>query len=184
MATPLRRMFQVRFPSCACVSFSGHATHRPRRAGVGGRLADKLETNKTEYAREFVATPRFLTAFPLNMTPAEFVQKLDQNAGGVLSEAEREQLEAELAAATDLTEARAGIVRKVEEDADLKQREQNWAFVLMQYYGYLRRNPDDPQDTDFSGWNFWLNQFNGDFNQAEKVKAFLSSIEYRQRFGP
>jgi hypothetical protein len=146
----------------------------------------KLEANKTDYAREFVVTPRFLAAFPLNMTPADFVQKLDQNAGGVLSTAERQQLEAELAAPADLTQARASVVRKVAEDADLKQREQNRAFVLMQYYGYLRRNPDDPQDTDFSGWGFWLtklNQFNGDFVQAEMVKAFLSSAEYRQRFG-
>jgi hypothetical protein len=147
----------------------------------------KLEANKTDYAREFVATPRFLTAFPLSMTPAQFVAKLDQNAGGVLSAAERAQLEAELAAATDVTQARASVTRKVAEDADLKQREQNRAFVLMQYYGYLRRNPDDPQDVDFSGWNFWLNklnQFNGNFIQAEMVKAFLSSTEYRQRFGP
>jgi hypothetical protein len=147
----------------------------------------KLEANKTEYAREFVATPRFLAAFPLTLTPAQFVAKLDQNAGGVLSVVERQQLEAELAGATDVTQARASVTRKVAEDADLKQREQNRAFVLMQYYGYLRRNPDDPQDVDFSGWNFWLNklnQFNGDFNQAEMVKAFLSSTEYRQRFGP
>jgi len=57
----------------------------------------------------------------------------------------------------------------------------------MQYYGYLRRNPDDPQDTDFSGWNFWLNKLNqsdGNFIDAEMVKAFLNSTEYRQRFGP
>jgi hypothetical protein len=121
------------------------------------------------------------------MTPAQFVAKLDQNAGGVLSVVEREQLEAELAAATDVTQARASVTRKVAENAVLKQREQNRAFVLMQYYGYLRRNPDDPQDVDFSGWNFWLNklnQFNGNFIQAEMVKAFLSSTEYRQRFGP
>jgi hypothetical protein len=52
---------------------------------------------------------------------------------------------------------------------------------------YLRRNPDDPQDTDFRGWKFWLDkldQFNGNFVQAEMVKAFLVSSEYRQRFGP
>ncbi len=60
------------------------------------------------------------------------------------------------------------------------------ALLLMQYYGYLRRNPDDPQDTDFRGWEFWLNklnQFNGNFVAAEMVKAFIVSIEYRQRFG-
>lgn len=50
----------------------------------------------------------------------------------------------------------------------------------MQYFGYLRRDPDEP------GYQFWLtklNQFNGDFVQAEMIRAFISSIEYRERFG-
>ena len=56
----------------------------------------------------------------------------------------------------------------------------------MQYYGYLRRDPDTGPNTDFSGWNFWLgklNEFNGNYIQAEMVKAFISSDEYVQRFG-
>jgi hypothetical protein len=51
----------------------------------------------------------------------------------------------------------------------------------MEYFGYLRR------DWDTSGFNFWLNKlnaFNGSFVDAEMVKAFLLSSEYRQRFGP
>ncbi len=59
--------------------------------------------------------------------------------------------------------------------------------VLMQYYGYLQRNPDDPPDNDFRVWEFWLNklnQFNGNFVQAEMVKAFIVSLEYRRRFEP
>ncbi|HZT58248.1 MAG TPA: DUF4214 domain-containing protein, partial [Pyrinomonadaceae bacterium] len=58
--------------------------------------------------------------------------------------------------------------------------------VLMQYFGYLRRNPNEGPDTNFSGYDFWLaklNQFNGDFTQAEMVKAFIESAEYRARFG-
>jgi sugar lactone lactonase YvrE len=156
------------------------------QVGVGNWQA-QLETNKTEYAREFVLTPRFLAAYPSALTPAQFVQKLDQNAGGVLSDTERDQLIAELSAATDVAQARASVTRKVAEDADLRQRENNRAFVLMQFYGYLRRNPDDPQDTDFRGWEFWvnkLNQFNGNFVDAEMVKAFIVATEYRQRFGP
>jgi hypothetical protein len=57
----------------------------------------------------------------------------------------------------------------------------------MQYFGYMRRNPNDPQDHDYSGYEFWLtklNQFNGNFVNAEMVKAFIASSEYRQRFGP
>jgi hypothetical protein len=56
----------------------------------------------------------------------------------------------------------------------------------MQYFGYLRRNPDDLPDSDFSGYNFWLSkldQFGGDWRAAEMVKAFISSTEYRKRFG-
>jgi hypothetical protein len=69
----------------------------------------------------------------------------------------------------------------------LNTQEFNRAFVLMQYYGYLRRDPNGGQDTDWSGFDFWLtklNQFNGNFINAEMVKAFITSIEYRQRFAP
>ena len=128
-----------------------------------------------------------LAAYPLTMNPTQFVQKLDQTAGGVLSDVERDQLIDELTAATDVTQARGSVTRKVAEDADLRQRESNRAFVLMEYYGYLRRNPDDPQDTDFRGWEFWvnkLNEFNGNFVNADMVKSFLVAGEYRQRFGP
>lgn len=156
------------------------------RVGIGDWEA-QLEANKNAYAREFVVRQRFLTEYPVTMTPAQFVDKLKLNAGGVLSQAERDQLVAELTAAGNMTQGRASVLRKVAEDTDLRQRETNRAFVLMQYYGYMRRNPDDPQDTDFRGWAFWLNklnQFNGNFIQAEMVKAFIDSIEYRQRFGP
>ena len=57
----------------------------------------------------------------------------------------------------------------------------------MQYFGYLRRNPNDAPDGNFVGYNFWLdklNSFNGDFIQAEMVKAFISSTEYRSTLRP
>ena len=58
---------------------------------------------------------------------------------------------------------------------------------MMQYFGYLRRNPDDAPDRSMNGYNFWLNklnQFNGNFVSAEMVKAFIDSSEYRRRFAP
>jgi hypothetical protein len=77
-------------------------------------------------------------------------------------------------------------LRAVAEDADFKMREFNRAFVLMQYFGYLRRAPNDAPDTDFSDSNFWmgkLDQFGGNYIAAEMVKAFISSDEYVRRFG-
>ena len=106
---------------------------------------------------------------------------------GDLDEAERLL---DVAPVTSRTRAlRADVLRKIAENQLLQQREFNRAFVLMQYFGYLRRNPNAaPEATlDFSGFNFWLNKlnsFNGDFVQAEMVKAFINSTEYRRRFGP
>jgi hypothetical protein len=81
---------------------------------------------------------------------------------------------------------RAQVIRWLAENQTLQQKEFNRAFVLMQYFGYLRRNPDDAQDTDYTGYDFWvrkLEQFGGNYINAEMVKAFISSTEYRQRFG-
>jgi len=139
-----------------------------------------LENNKQAFTAEFVQRSRFTMAFPLTMTTAQFVDKLNMNAGNPLSQAERDNL-----INSGMTGAQ--ILRAVAEDQDLNNAEFNRAFVLMQFFGYLRRNPNDPPDTDYSGFEFWLtklNQFNGNFQNAEMVKAFITSIEYRQRFGP
>jgi len=85
------------------------------------------------------------------------------------------------------TAARASVLQALVESETLRRRETNRAFVLMQYFGYLRRNPNDPPEAalDFSGYNFWLNKlnsFNGNYLNAEMVKAFIVSGEYRNRF--
>ena len=77
------------------------------------------------------------------------------------------------------------MLKKVASNQTLVQREFNRAFVLMQYFGYLRRDPDAAPDSNFDGYNFWLaklNQFGGDYRRAEMVKAFINSSEYRARF--
>ena len=148
-----------------------------------------LENNKQAYALEFIQTARFTAALPTTMTPAQFVTRLNQNAGGVLTLAEQQTAIDLFGGAGNTTNqtARAQAVRMVAEDQDLYNAEFNRAFVLAQYFGYLRRNPNDAPDSDYTGYDFWLtklNQFNGNYINAEMVKAFLSSIEYRQRFGP
>ena len=94
------------------------------------------------------------------------MDRLNANAGNPLSSTERNQLVNDLATNA---KTRAQVLRAVAEDEDLKNAEFNRAFVLMQYFGYLRRNPDDPQDSDHTGYDFWLtklNQFNGNYINA------------------
>jgi len=146
-----------------------------------------LETNKQNYFNTFVQTQRFVQAYPTSLTAQQFVDKLYTNAGLAPATApNRGAAIGELTAPAD-TAARGRALRLVAEDPMLEQQEFNRAFVLMQYFGYLRRNPDDAPDSNFDGYNFWLdklNQFNGNFVNAEMVKAFLVSTEYRRRFGP
>ncbi|HYE15589.1 MAG TPA: choice-of-anchor Q domain-containing protein [Pyrinomonadaceae bacterium] len=147
---------------------------------------EKLEANKDAYMLEFVQRPEFLAAYPSTMTPAQFVDALNANAGGALSQEERDQQVAALSA-DNTAQGRADVLRAVAEDEQLRQAEFNKAFVLMQYFGYLRRNPNDAPDTGFGGYNFWLGkleEFGGDWRRAEMVRAFIESIEYRRRFAP
>jgi hypothetical protein len=153
---------------------------------IGQPGADALlEANKQTLIAEFVQRQRFLTAFPLSLTPTQFVDMLISNAGpGIVSAAERTQLINDL---TTGAKNRGQVLRAIAEDPDLFNAETNAAFVLTQYFGYLRRNPNDTPDADYTGFDFWLgklNQFNGNFVNAEMVKSFIVSGEYQGRFGP
>lgn len=146
-----------------------------------------LENNKQSFVSQFVQRGRFQTALPTSMSPADFVDQLNRNAGNVLSASERAALIALFNGALDTSNAtaRAQALRQIAENQNLYNAEFNRAFVLMQYVGYLRRNPNDAPDGDYTGYDFWLtklNNFGGNFVEAEMVKAFITSIEYRQRF--
>jgi hypothetical protein len=147
-----------------------------------------LENNKVAFTQAFVARSRFTTAYPTTRTPTEFVDALFANAGVTPTASDRTSAINEFGGAGNTADipARARVLRKVAENSILNQQEKNRAFVLMQYFGYLRRNPNDHQDSDYTGYDFWLtklNEFNGNFVNAEMVKAFITSGEYRQRFG-
>jgi hypothetical protein len=147
-----------------------------------------LEAHKTELIQDFVARERFSEAYPIELTPAVFVNQLNSMAGNTLSSSETAAAIAEFsgAATSGNLPARARVLRRVAESQAFTGRQLNPAFVLMQYFGYLQRNPSDPPNTNLDGYNFWLHkleEFGGDFRRAEMVKSFLVSGEYRARFG-
>src|SRR5207302_4902878 len=93
-----------------------------------------LENNKQAFTNDFVQRSRFTTALPTTLTPAQFVDKLDTNAGNVLLSSERAAAIALFGSATDTsnTSARAQALRQVSENGTLNSQEFNRAFVLMQ----------------------------------------------------
>ena len=149
-----------------------------------------LDNNKNTFMLDFVQRTKFTQQYPTSLHPAQFADQLFLTAGVVPTASQRDGAVSEFGNAPDTTDtaARARALRKVAENPTLAQQEFNRAFVLMQYFGYLRRNPNDAPEAalNFDGYNFWLNklnQFSGNFGNADMVKAFILSGEYRQRFG-
>jgi hypothetical protein len=159
----------------------------PGQVIVGqGNWQAQLETNKQAFAVAFVQRSAFQTAYA-GKTADQVVSLLFANTGATPTSAETTAAVNAFNSAGGGDAGSAAALRKVAESNSVTTQLNNEAFVLMQYFGYLQRNPNDPPDSDYSGFNFWLgklNQFNGDFIAAEMVKAFISSTEYRQRFGP
>ena len=142
-----------------------------------------IEANKVAYFNDFTTRAVFLAKYPLSLTNAKYVDNILTTAGLPTTGTFRDNLVNGLNGGT---ETRASVMRKIAESSTLKTREFNGAFVLMQYFGYLRRDPNAAPDSDYSGYNFWLgklNSFNGDFVASEMVKAFISASETRARFG-
>lgn len=154
-----------------------------------GNWQQQLDANKDAFMLDFVQRQDFVDAYPGTMTPSEFVNKLFANSGVTPTANQLATAIGRFGGAANSADAtaRARALRDVAENATLVSNEMNRAFVLMQYFGYLRRSPNEGPDTDYTGYDFWLtklNQFNGDYVKAEMVKAFITSREYRQRFGP
>jgi len=151
-----------------------------------GDWQGQLEANKQAFALAFVQRSQFQTMYA-GITASNYVQTLFANTGATPTSAETTAAVNAFNNAGGGDAGRAAALRSVAESNSVSSKLFNEAFVLMQYFGYLQRNPNDAPDADYSGYNFWLgklNQFNGDYIAAELVKAFISSTEYRQRFGP
>jgi len=142
-----------------------------------------LEANKVAYFKDYVSRTEFMNTYN-GLSDQAYVSTLISNTGVEFTQPERDAL---LNGLANHAETRATVLRKVSEKPSFAQAEFKRMFVLMQYFGYLRRNPNEGPDIDYTGYDFWLSKlsrFNGNFIDAEMVRAFITSIEYRRRFGP
>ena len=135
----------------------------------------KLEANKQAFVEAFVSRAAFHAAYD-GLSSSDYVDALIAHTGVSFSSGERE---AWVSSLTTGGTSRADVLRSIAENQRFVAAKFNDAFVMMEYFGYLRR------DADADGFAFWLNklnQFGGNFEQAEMVKAFIVSGEFRDRF--
>jgi uncharacterized delta-60 repeat protein len=169
---------------------------------VNGQLSGaKINQNKVDYAAQFVnctdATKYRCSEFKAiydGLSNQQYVDKLFLTTGVNASASERTALVNELNA--NPTTGRATVLQKVVDGINvIAEGNQQFtttygqafydqqftrAFVQLEYFGYMKRDPDE------AGYAFWLgklNSFAGDFVKSEMVLAFISSPEYRARFG-
>jgi len=167
--------YVYRFYKAAYGQRPTYAQFMPDRSRVVGGA--NLEAGKQAFAEAFVLRPEFIAKYPATLSAAGFIDALLQTmrqGSAVDLSSQRDAL------INDYTvnKNRARILRLLVDDAAFKQAEYNNAFVLTQYFGYLRREPDA------SGYQFWLDVLNNRVpnNYRSMVCAFITSAEYQDRF--
>jgi len=146
----------------------------PDMALVGGPQSPDSEVlSKATYTEAWTQRPEFKTRYDALSNQA-YVDALETNAEVTVAN------KATLVAALNAGQMTRGeVLRNIAESQVVFDRFFNRAFVAMQYFGYLRRDPDT------IGFNNWLNTLNADpSNFRHMIFGFLFSTEYRQRFGP
>jgi hypothetical protein len=146
----------------------------PDFARVSGFLSDtQLEVNKTAFVTEFMARTDFQTRYNSLTDPNAYVTALLQTVGLPNHPSAQTWV-------TNLTNgsmSRAQVLRALVESTEVYNKFYNQAFVVMQYFGYLRRDPD----ILYLEWIQTLDQ-TGDYRRM--INGFLNSPEYVRRFGP
>ena len=164
-----------------------------------GNWQAQLDANKQAFLQDFVSRPEFTSqaSFAPGVAAGTYVDALFANSSVTPTSSERSA--AISAYGSGNTAGRAAALKSVIESGSVFNKLYNDSFVLMQYFGYLRRNPDDAPDNNFSGYDFWLAKLNSvsqagedmrddtqaqaRASRAEMIRAFIESTEYRQRFG-
>jgi hypothetical protein len=167
------------------VNYSVFSTDRARVRG-----GPSLAQTQLDLANAFVLRLEFLTRYPANLTGPAYVDALLAGINADIGV----DLSSQRQALIDLFNSggRGAVLYRLADDNTqtnpINNRafidaEYNRSFVLTQYFGYLRRNPD------IGGYIFWLGQVNSaPLRALEKQRAmvcsFITSAEYQQRFSP
>lgn len=108
-----------------------------------------------------------------HLSDSQFLDQLLANTGLNISVEEREKLQANLNGTDD---ARANLLITLATDPRLIEKEKARSLVLIHFFAYLRRNPNDPPDKDMKGFDYWVEEFRK-HGAAHVAKAFSESIE-------
>ena len=137
-----------------------------------GFLTDaQLEAFKIEFINVFMNRSAFAAKFN-GLDNTQYVDTLLSTAA--ITHSTRDYW---IAALGNGTRTRAQVLREIAESTEVYNKYYKQAFVVMQYFGYLRRDPD-------ALYTNWIQELETTGNSRNMINGFVNSIEYRSRFGP
>jgi hypothetical protein len=144
----------------------------PDLQNVSGFLTvAELEAAKEQFAINFTQRPAFVALYG-SLNNADFVNTLCNTAGVTLANQQA------LIDSLSNGATRAQVLRQIAESPEVFNKYYSEAFVVMQYFGYLRRNPD-------ALYFEWIKVLDANPSDSRHmIEGFVNSIEYRHRFGP
>lgn len=168
----LKGYFVIRFYQVGFSRLPGYEEFMRDQRSVTGTTTAEVNVGKAAFTEDYRNRADFKARYD-SMTNDQYVDALQANVGVQVSNAQ--QLKSDLNAGKI---TRADVLRSIVESSEVSAKEFNPAFVAMQYFGYLRRDPEA------QGYADWLRTINA--NPADirsMVSGFVNSQEYRLRFG-
>jgi len=171
-----RGYFVYRFYPVAFGRKPDYGEFVPDLASVSGFLdANQLEAAKVAFIAGFMARPAFVSAYSFPNTPTgnqQYVDALLNTAGVTLS-----SRQAMIDGLNNSTMTRAQVLRQIVESTEVSTKYNHQAYAVMEYFGYLRRQPD-------AFYLQWIQVLDSTNDPRGMVTGFVTSQEYRNRFGP
>jgi hypothetical protein len=170
-----RGFFAYRFYAASLGRPSLYSEFVPDHARLSGFLNPaELELNKQEYLLDFMNRTEFKTIYdPTIGNPTAYVDTLLQRAGLP----NHPQRQVWIDGLTNATLTRGDVLRQLVDSNEVYFRFLNEGFVVMNYFGLLRRSAD-------AQYLVWIQILNQTGDDRVIVNGFINSPEYRLRFGP
>jgi hypothetical protein len=134
----------------------------------------KLQTNLSQFAERWVTRPKFQARYK-SLTDERYVDELAANAGVTLVPAERADIIDKLKRGAM---TRGEVILHVVYIKAFVEKEDTRSLVLLHYFGYFQRNPDDPPDNNLDGFNFWIQEAEKSGEPDRISLGFMASGEY------
>ncbi len=167
-----RGYFVYRFYPVAFGRKPDYEEFLPDLARVGGFLDNnQLEEAKAQFIADFMTRTAFSDTYD-GLTNQQYVDALLNTAGVTLA-----SRQAMIDGLNNLSLTRAQVLRQIVESSEVAAKYNHQAYAVMEYFGYLRRQPD-------AFYLDWIQQLDQNNNPRVMVNGFVNSAEYRLRFGP